>query len=488
MKVRAQADLSRVPVWSLGASARKNALIFLWPPVALTFAHKCLPLIQAFRRRSIIMDGLLTELLIIFLLLLANGVFAMAEIAVVSARKARLRAMAAAGSEPARRALALAEHPEDFLSTVQIGITLVGVVAGAFGGATLSGKLAGWLGQFAWLAAYSQPVAFAVVVSAITYFSLIIGELVPKRIALSNPEGRAMLVAAPMAALAKLASPLVRVLTVSTNAVLGLFGLGKEEEAPPSEEEIASLIDQGTTAGVFHQAERRMVEGVLRLDELPVTDLMARRTQIVWLDAADSDEANWRKIVASGHSHFPVFEGSRDNVIGMVSVKALWANLAFGLPSKLREQLVKPLFVPQTITATQLLENFKKTGKHLALVTDEFGTVQGLVTLIDVMESIVGELPGQGARREQVAVQRADGSWLVEGAIELVDFKRRFSLERLPGEEAGSFSTLGGFVLDRFGHVPHAGEYFEWAGWRFEVVDMDRHRVDKMLLTRLESA
>jgi len=431
------------------------------------------------------MNILLTEILIILFLLLANGVFAMAEIAVVSSRKARLKTLAAAGSGQARAALALAEKPEDFLSTVQIGITLVGIFAGAFGGATLADKLAVVLAQIEWLAPYSQPVAFVFVVGVITYFSLIIGELVPKRVALSNPEARAMLIAVPMAKLASFAAPVVRLLTVSSNAVLKLFGFGREVETPPSEEEISHLIEQGTTAGVFHKAERQMVEGVLRLDESPVTALMTRRTQIVWLDAADTAEANWRKIVASGHSYFPVYEGTRDNVIGMVAVKALWANAAFGLPVILRDQLVKPLFVPQTVTAVQLLENFKKTGKHFALVTDEFGTVQGLVTLIDVMECIVGDLDGPARRREQAAIQREDGSWLVEGSMELAELKRRFVLDRLPGEENDGFSTLGGFVLDRFGHVPHAGEYFDFAHWRFEVMDMDRHRVDKVLLRRI---
>ena len=427
---------------------------------------------------------LFTEIVVIFFLLVVNGVFAMAEIAVVSARKSRLRTLAAAGSTPARAALALAEKPEDFLSTVQIGITLVGIFAGALGGATLTGQLAGVLNGIAWLAPFSQPVAFVIVVALITFFSLVIGELVPKRIALSDPESRAMAVAAPMGSLARLAAPLVRLLTLSSDGILAVLGFRRQAEAPPSEEEISNLIEQGTTAGVFHKSERQMVEGVLRLDESPVTGIMTRRTQIVWLNVADPDEVNWRKIVASGHSHFPVFEGSRDHVIGMVTVKALWANAAFGLPTDLRTHLVKPLVVPQTITATQLLEHFRKSGKHHALVADEFGTVQGMVTLIDVMEAIVGDLPDARRRGEAAAVQREDGSWLVDGSLELADLRQRFSLERLPGEEDADFSTLGGFMVDRFGHIPHAGEYFDWAGWRFEVMDMDRHRVDKVLIRR----
>jgi putative hemolysin len=426
----------------------------------------------------------LTEILIIFVLLLVNGVFAMAEIAVVSSRKARLKALAGEGSTTAQAALALAQEPTRFLSTVQIGITLVGILAGAFGGATLSEKLAVWFAQFPAVEPYSKFIAIVIVVGAITYFSLIIGELAPKRIALTNPEARAMLLAKPMAFLSKLASPFVWLLTISTNLILKVFGLGKDVESPPSEEEISHMIEQGTTAGVFHRAERAMVEGVLHLDELPVTEIMTRRTRIVWLNIADSDEVNWRKIVASGHSHFPVYEGTRDQVVGMVSVKSLWANAAAGVSNELKNHLVKPLFVPSSITAVQLLETFKKSGKHLALVTDEFGSIQGLVSLIDVMEAIVGDLPQPGDRRMPDAVQREDGSWLVDGAMLIEDFKRRFATGSLPREESETFETLGGFMVDRFGHIPTLGEYFVWNGRRFEIVDMDRHRVDKVLVSR----
>ncbi len=430
----------------------------------------------------------LTEILIIFVLLLANGVFAMAEIAVVSSRKARLQALAGEGSANAKVALALAQQPTKFLSTVQIGITLVGILAGAFGGATLSEKLAVWLAQFPALESSSQALGIVIVVGAITYFSLIIGELAPKRIALTNPEGRAILLARPMAFLSRLASPVVWFLTVSTNVLLKLFGLGKDVEMPPSEEEIGHLIDQGTTAGVFHTAERAMVEGVLRLDELPVTEIMTRRTKIVWLNIADTDEVNWRKIVASGHSHFPVYEGTRDHVIGMVSVKSLWANAALGVANELKNHLVKPLFAPSSIMAVQLLETFKKTGKHLALITDEFGSIQGIVSLIDVMEAIVGELPEPGDRRLPDAVQREDGSWLVDGAMSIDAFRTRFETGPLPHEDREVFETLGGFMVDRFGHIPAVSEHFTWNGWRFEIVDMERHRVDKVLVNKVSTS
>ena len=226
-----------------------------------------------------------------------------------------------------------------------------------------------------------------------------------------------------------------------------------------------------------------MVEGVLRLDERPVTEIMTRRTRIVWLDVDDTDEVNWRKIVASGHSLFPVYEGTRDHVLGLVSVKSLWANAAAGVPNSIRHHLVKPLVVPMSINATQLLETFKRSGKHLALVADEFGSVQGLVTLIDVMEAIVGELPEPGGRPAPGAVRREDGSWLVDGSMPIGEFRERFSLPALPREESGDFETVGGFMVDRLGRIPGTGEHFTWNGTRFEVVDMDRHRVDKVLVS-----
>ncbi|MBE7539473.1 MAG: HlyC/CorC family transporter [Opitutaceae bacterium] len=433
------------------------------------------------------MNSILFEILIILLLLLANGVFAMAEIAVVSSRQARLKKLADEGSKKAAAALKLSAEPTRFLSTVQIGITLIGILAGTFGGASLSAKLAVEIAKIPALANYSLAIAIVIVVGVITYCSLIIGELVPKRMGLSNPERRAMLVAKPMMLLARTAAPFVWFLTASSNGVIKLLGLDKDKEAPPSEEEVDHLLEQGTSAGVFHSAERAMVEGVLRLDERLVTELMTRRSKIVWLNVNDTDDVNWRKIVTSGHSHFPVYDGTRDNVIGMVSVKALWANAAIGVPNQLRNHLVKPLFVPDTITAVQLLDTFRKTGKHLGLVTDEFGSIQGIVTLIDVMEAIVGALPEPGDRREPDAIQREDGAWLVDGAMNIEDLCRRFSLNNVGVQEDGRFETLGGMVMDRLGRIPMGGEHFVLEGWKFQVVDMDRHRVDKVLMQKVES-
>jgi putative hemolysin len=430
----------------------------------------------------------LEEILVVALLLFANGVFAMSEIAVVSSRKVLLKKLAEGGSRRARMALQLATGPDRFLSTVQIGITLVGVLAGAFGGATLSLRLERVLAPLPHVGDFAGIIAFILVIGTITFLSIIIGELVPKRIALSNPESRAMLVAAPMLLISRVAAPLVWLLTTSQNAVLRLFGLDREVKAPPSEEEVAHLMAEGTSAGVFHKSESYMVEGVLRLDERPVTEIMTHRTQIVFLDIEDSDEDNWRKIVASGHSHFPVYQGTPDNVLGLVSVKALWANTAAGVPSNLRVNLTKPLFVPNSLSAVQVLETFRKTRKQRALVTDEFGGVQGMVCLMDVMTAIVGELPEPGIQSDPDVVEREDGSFLVDGALPVGELRRRFALPTLPGEADTGFVTLGGFVVDMLGAIPRSGAKFSWNDWTFEVVDMDRHRVDKVLMTRLHKS
>jgi putative hemolysin len=434
------------------------------------------------------MSDVSTELLILFLLLLANGVFAMAEIAVVSARKARLKQMADEGDERATAALAIANEPTRFLSTVQVGITLIGILAGTYGGATLSERLTPVIAGVPVLAAYAHPIAVGLVVIGITLCSVIIGELVPKRLGLINPERVAMTLGPLMNTFAKAVSPVVHVLTFLTESLLKVFGVKQQKEAPVTEEEVNILIEQGLHAGVFNKAESEMVAGVLELDQLPVTGLMTPRPKIVFLNLDDPEEVNWRKIVASGHSYFPVYQGSRDHVLGMVAVKALWAHSAIGLTTNLKNLLVSPLIVPETMNAIQLLESFKKSGKHIALVSDEFGAIQGLVTLIDVLEAIVGDLPAQGRREAPAAKQREDGSWLIDATLSADELKTMLSLDTLPHEEEADFQTLGGFIVTHFGRIPAAGDYFDHAGWRFEVVDMDRHRVDKVLVSKVPVA
>jgi len=431
------------------------------------------------------MNSMGIELLVIGLLLLANGLFAMAEIAVISSRKARLKKLADDGSVRARAALALAESPTRFLSVVQVGMTLCSIVAGVVGGAALSDRFAAWLERVEpAFAAYSHAAAFVLVAGGITFVTLLVGELVPKRIALSSPERIAMLLAGPMQALAWLARPAVWMLTAVTDAVVKALGLAQRKEAPITDEELSILIEQGLHAGTFNKAEKEMVEGVLGLDQLPVTALMTPRPKIIFLNLDDPEETNWRKIVASGHSHFPVYQGGRDQVVGMVAVKALWAHSAIGVPTNLKNLLVPPLIVPETMHAMQLLEQCKKTGKHVALVADEFGSIQGLVTLIDVFETIVGDIPAQDRRVQPEVRQREDGSWLLDATVSTGALKALLALQALPGENEADFQTLAGFVVTQFGRIPAAGDRFDFAGWRFEVVDMDRHRVDKVLVSR----
>lgn len=435
------------------------------------------------------MHSVAIELLVIALLLVINGLFALAEIALVSSRKSRLKTLAEKGNGRAQLALAQAESPTRFLSTVQFGVTLSGIAAGAFSGAALAREFNHWLiGRFPQLAEYSDYLSFGSVVLAITFFTIVLGELVPKRLGLANPERWAIALARPMALIEKVASPFVWLLTACTDAVAKLLGSRAEPKVTVSDEEVASLIEQGLHAGVFHKAEKAMVEGVMALDRCAVTSLMTPRPKMVWLNIEDPDEVNWRKIVASGHSHFPVYQKHRDNVLGMVHIKALWAHAAFGLPTNLRNLLTPATMVPETTTAIQVLEQFKKTGKHTALIVDEFGGVQGMITLIDVLEAIVGDLPDQLRRAQPEARRREDGSWLVDATLAIGEVKELLKLSELPGENSAEFQTLGGFIVTQLGRIPTAGDYFDWNGWRFEVMDMDRQRVDKVLLARIPAS
>jgi putative hemolysin len=323
------------------------------------------------------MSPFVLEAGVVLVLIFANGLFATAEMAFVASRKSRLKRMAEQGTAGAQVALELAENPTRFLSTVQVGITLIGILAGAYSGARLAGPVATELSRLEWLAPYAGALSLAVVVSVITILSLVLGELVPKRLALSNPEGFYLRLAGSMQRLSRLAGPVVGLIGGATDWFLSLLGVPKAAEEGVTEEEVRMLIRQGQHAGVFEQTEVELVEGAMRLDQERVADLMTPQSRIVWLNMADADEVNWRKIVASNHTYFPVCEGQRDNVRGMVSVKAMWANLAAGLPARLKDLLTLPLIVPETLSAVRLLETFKHSGKHLALVSDEFGNIQG---------------------------------------------------------------------------------------------------------------
>lgn len=421
---------------------------------------------------------MVTAILIIILLTIANGIFAMSEAAVISARKAKLQQQANMGDARARAALALADNPNRFLSTVQVGITLIGILAGAFGEATLADDVETLLERVPWLAPYSRAISLIIMVVVLTYLSLIIGELVPKRLALRNPEAIAGLVAAPMNFLSAVVSPAVYVLSVSTEAVLRLLGVKPSTEPPVTEEEIRVLIQQGTQAGVFEVAEQDMVEAVFRLNDQRAFDLMTPRPEIIWLDLDDSPQEVVAKITESGYSRFPVCRGSLDNVLGVVRAKDLLARSVAGEPLDLKAAMRSPIFVPESALAFQVLELFRGSQPHLALVIDEYGGTQGLVTLHDILEAIVGEVEVS----EPQAVQRQDGSWLLDGALAVEEFKEIFDLKILPEEEHDYYQTLGGFVMMLLGRVPTAGDHFHWAGLRFEVMDMDGKRVDKVLV------
>ena len=434
------------------------------------------------------MSVIASEISIIVLLVLANGVFAMAEIAIISCRNARLRKLVEQGDIRAQVALELANSPNRFLATVQVGMTLIGVLAGAFGGATIAREIAKALKDVPVFAPYGDAIGIGVVVLGITLMTVVLGELVPKRLALNNPVDIALVLARPVHRLSALTAPVVGLLGALTDAVLKLFGFQPRTDPVVTEDEVRSLVEQGHQAGVFFKAEKEMVEHAMALDRKCVGDLMTPRAQIGWLNVADADEMNWRKIVASGHSYFPVYEGQRDHVLGVVSVRTLWANLALSQSANLRDLLSEPLFVPANMTALKLLETFKQSRKQLALVADEFGTVQGLVTLVDVFEEIVGDIPSFDEPAQARIVHREDGSWLVDAALELDELKQLLGVKHMPGEESESFETLGGFVLFQMQRIPREGDHYEWGGYRFEVADMDRQRLDKILIQPLKRA
>lgn len=432
------------------------------------------------------MSAVSFEIIFILLLLVANGVFAMSEIALVSARKSRLRQRAESGDARARAALELAESPDRFLSTVQIGITLVGIFAGAFGGATLAAAVAEQVASVAVLAPYSEAIGLGVVVLAITYLSLIIGELVPKRIALNNPETIAALMARPMSLLSRLTAPVVYLLTFSTAVVLKLLRVKPSIEPPVTEEEVRALITQGAEAGVFEHSEREIVESVFRLDDRGVNALMMPRREVVWLNADASAEEIRRTITENQYSRFPVCEGSLDNVVGIVKAKNLLERCLNDEPLDLWRAMTAPLFVPETLTGLEVLELFKNARTHIALVIDEHGGVEGLVTVNDLLEAIIGEMRTGGA--EDLTIEREDGSYLLDGALPIDEFADIFNVKSTLENERGGYHTLAGFVLARLGHIPKTADVFEWQKLRFEIVDMDGRRVDKILVSRPETA
>lgn len=421
------------------------------------------------------------QVVLLLALILGNGVFAMSEIAVVSARKARLQQRADEGDAAAAAALELASAPADFLSAVQIGISLVGIFAGAYGGATLSGPLAALLRRVPALAPQAEAIALAAVVLAITYLSLVLGELAPKQLGLNNPERIASAVARPMRLFARANTPIIRLLTGSTNLVLRLLRIGPPDEPPVTEDEIKVMIAQGTEAGVFADAEHHLLTRVFRLDDLRADDLMTPRTEIEWVNLDDAPEDILAEVAAAGFSRFPVAKGTLDDVVGVLAARELLAGCLTGQRPGI-EAVTRPApFVPESMPIPRVLDALKRTGSAMCLVIDEYGGVQGLLTVTDIMEAIVGDLGYPGEAAESHMVLRADGSWLVDGLTPIEEFRDVLDLDELPGEAQGTFNTAAGFFLSLLGRMPAVADSAEWNGWLFEVLDMDGRRVDKLL-------
>ncbi|MGI6367787.1 MAG: hemolysin family protein [Anaerolineae bacterium] len=428
----------------------------------------------------------LQEMGLVLLLIVLNGIFAMAEFAVVSSRTERLQQSAREGHTGAQRALRLASDLDRFLSTVQIGVSLVGVFAGAVGGATLSAPVAAWLKRFPALAPHAQTIALVTVVIGITYLQLVLGELVPKRIALTNPERAASVLSWPMHALSSIMRPAVRLLGWSTNLVLKVLRIEHFERPPVTEEEIRAMLQQGTDAGVIDVVEQDMVESVFLLNDRTASSLMTPRPEVVWLDLDDSPEQLRQEIVAAPFSRFPVGRESLEQLLGEVKAKDLLIQAWNDEPFDLGPVLHPPLYVPNIMPALTVLEQFKLSGTQLAMVIDEYGSVEGVLTLTDILEAIVGDIPAKDQPEEPQIVERDDGSWLVDGMLTTDDFRRHWEIETLlPGEAQGMFQTLAGFAMMQLGRVPESADHFVWDGLRFEIVDMDGPRIDKLLISKV---
>ena len=424
--------------------------------------------------------------LLVFLILL-NGVFAMSEMALTAARKARLQVMVENADPGAQAAMDLHDNPTKFLSTVQIGITSIGVLNGIVGEAAFAAPLAAWLvHDFDVATGTASFGATALVVMIITVLTIIFGELVPKRLGQMFPETIARLVARPMNFLSTATRPLVALLSICTHAVLRLMGISGGPTRSVTEEEIAASLEEGVESGVIEAQEHQMVRNVFRLDERQIGSMMIPRAEIVWLDANDPVQQQLATIAASGHTRFPVCRGSLDDVQGVLSAAKLLQPLAGGQPLDIAQHMAPPVFVPETLSGMELLEHFRVSRTDLVFVVDEYGAVQGVITERDLLEAITGEFGGP-SDDDAWAVQREDGSWLLDGLIPVPEFKDRLALKELPEEDRGRYNTLAGMIMLLLGRLPRTTDTVEWGGWRFEVVDLDGKRVDKVLVSRTET-
>jgi len=425
------------------------------------------------------------DILLILLLIALNGVFAMSEISIVSSRRVRLQQMADNGDKGAKAALALADHPTFFLSTVQIGITLIGVMSGAIGEGAITDRLIPVFQSIPMLAPYAKPLATTCMVISITYFSLIIGELVPKRLGMQSPERIARVVAPLIRGVLFLTHPAVRFLSWSAEHVLRLLGAQRMNETPVTEEEIKVLMAEGAEAGVFEQAERELVANVFRMDEWNLSLIMTTRPDIAWLDLDDDFDSQKAVLAATQYSYLPVCRGGADHIAGVLSLPQLLQHKLAGGDWGALETLVKPaLFAPIGLSPLALLDLFRERREHLALVVDEYGEIQGLVTLTDVLEAMVGELPTEASANDPDIVRREDGSLLLDGALSIERFRDLFPLECDDLEASRDFQTLAGLILFELGSIPRTGETMDWQGLRMEIVDMDGMRIDKVLVSR----
>ena len=422
------------------------------------------------------------QLFIALVLILLNGAFAVSELAIVSSRRGRLKAMADAGRSGARTALALNEEPGRFLSTVQIGITLIGILAGAYSGAALADILTHWLQRRGVGEALAGPLGYTIVVCFITYLSVVIGELAPKRLALSNPEPIACAVAPTMAVLARATAPVAAILDLSSRLIFALFGRTSSSQNAVTEEEIKSLVTEAATSGVIENAEHQMITGVLRLGDRSARAVMTPRTDVDWLDADLPEAETLAELAASHHSRIPVIAGGLDNVIGVVQLRELLPALLSGQAWQLKDFVREAPVIPDTLDALDVLNVLRNASVPMALVHDEYGHFEGLVTPADLLDAIAGAFKADLGQDDPDAVERPDGSWLLAGSMPADEMAERFGIA-LP--ERRTYQTVAGFVVDLFQHLPATGESVDALGWQFEVVDLDGHRVDKVLAKRL---
>jgi putative hemolysin len=420
------------------------------------------------------------ELLVIVVLISCNALLAMSELAVISSRRSRLQELVKRRHRGARVAIRLLDDPTDFLSTIQVGITAVGLLAAAYSGATLAEELGMWLDRSPWIAPYGQPAAIAIVVLVLTYVQVVIGELVPKRIALHDPERIASAVARPLRGLARVAAPAVWVARFSTESLLRPFGLSRDRKLTVTEDEVRSLVAEGTRAGVFMPKEREMIEGVLRLADRTARAIMTPRTEVCWLDVNATPADIVAQLDARRLSRYPVCRDTIDNPIGTVHMKDLARASLAGQPIVLAEIMIQPLVVLAGTPVLRLLEGFRREGLHMAIVVDEYGATQGVVTLADIIEAVAGTLPEVGRELESAAMlKRSDGSWLVDGSFGIDEFEDRLGISGLRGSR--TFDTVAGYALFRLGRLPAVGDTFTDRTGQYEIVDMDGRRIDKLV-------